>query len=186
MHRFSHWLGLALITAAAGWPHIAAPADEPLEEGLVTAAYLGGGADDAPQSITVLDAATLQGAGVQHLEDVLSLVPDLNWAAGTNRPRFFQLRGIGEVEQYQGAPNPSVGFLIDDIDFSGVGSPATLFDVFNPATGATVARASRAESPCPPAYLSSDASSSSRRACISFESPATHPRSGAGPAPASR
>ena len=38
------------------------------------------------------------------------------------------MRGIGEVEQYQGAPNPSVGFLIDDIDFSGVGMPATLFD----------------------------------------------------------
>jgi iron complex outermembrane recepter protein len=128
LHRFSYWLGLALITAA-GWPRTAAPADEPLQEVLVTAAYLGGGADDAPQSITVLDAATLQGAGVQHLEDVLALVPDLNWAAGTNRPRFFQLRGIGEVEQYQGAPNPSVGFLIDDIDFSGVGSPATLFDV---------------------------------------------------------
>jgi iron complex outermembrane receptor protein len=32
------------------------------------------------------------------------------------------------VEQYQGAPNPSVGFLIDDIDFSGVGMPTTLFD----------------------------------------------------------
>jgi iron complex outermembrane recepter protein len=128
LHRFSRWLGLALITAA-GWPCTAVSAEEPLQEVLVTAAYLGGGADDAPQSITVLDAATLQGAGVQHLEDVLSLVPDLNWAAGTNRPRFFQLRGIGEVEQYQGAPNPSVGFLIDDIDFSGVGSPATLFDV---------------------------------------------------------
>src|SRR5262249_47759845 len=61
-------------------------------------------------------------------EDVLGLIPDLNWAAGTSRPRFFQLRGIGEVEQYQGAPNPSVGFLIDGIDFSGVGMPATLFD----------------------------------------------------------
>jgi outer membrane receptor protein involved in Fe transport len=36
---------------------------------------------------------------------------------------------VGELEQYQGAPNPSVGFLIDDIDFSGIGSVATLFDV---------------------------------------------------------
>src|SRR6202163_2771548 len=71
---------------------------------------------------------TLRAAGVQHFEDVLGLIPNLNWAAGTSRPRFFQLRGIGEVEQYQGAPNPSVGFLIDDIDFSGVGMPATLFD----------------------------------------------------------
>ena len=56
-------------------------------------------------------------------------VPNLNWAGGTSRPRYFQMRGIGELEQYQGAPNPSVGFLIDDIDFSGIGMPATLFDV---------------------------------------------------------
>ena len=77
----------------------------------------------------MLDAHTLEMAGVQHFQDVLGLVPNLNWAAGTSRPRFFQLRGIGELEQWQGAPNPSVGFLIDGIDFSGVGMPATLSDV---------------------------------------------------------
>jgi iron complex outermembrane receptor protein len=39
-------------------------------------------------------------------------VPNLNWASGgSSRPRYFQLRGIGELDQYQGAPNPSVGFL---------------------------------------------------------------------------
>ena len=58
-----------------------------------------------------------------------ALVPNLNWAGDTSRPRYFQLRGIGELEQYQGAPNPSVGFLIDDIDFSGLGMAATMFDV---------------------------------------------------------
>ena len=57
------------------------------------------------------------------------LVPNLNWSAGTSRPRFFQIRGVGELSQWQGAPNPSVGFLIDDIDFSGIGMPATLLDV---------------------------------------------------------
>jgi iron complex outermembrane recepter protein len=103
-------------------------ADDTLQEIIVTASLRGVRAADLPQSVTVLDQSTLRGAGVQHFEDVLGLVPDLNWAAGTSRPRFFQLRGIGEVEQYQGAPNPSVGFLIDDIDFSGVGMPATLFD----------------------------------------------------------
>src|SRR6185437_3593593 len=110
---------------------LAAPAfsaDDSLQEIIVTASLRGVRAADLPQSVTVLDQSTLRGAGVQHFEDVLGLVPDLNWAAGTSRPRFFQLRGIGEVEQYQGAPNPSVGFLIDDIDFSGVGMPATLFD----------------------------------------------------------
>ena len=74
-------------------------------------------------------AHTLEIAGVQHFQDVLGLVPNLNWSAGTSRPRYFQMRGIGELEQWQGAPNPSVGFLIDGIDFSGVGMPATLSDV---------------------------------------------------------
>src|SRR5580658_2428491 len=107
----------------------ASPADDSLEEIVVTASLRSTAVADLPQSVTVLDANTLRSAGVQHFEDVLGFVPDLNWAAGTSLPRFFQLRGIGEVEQYQGAPNPSVGFLIDDIDFSGVGMPATLFDV---------------------------------------------------------
>jgi outer membrane receptor protein involved in Fe transport len=79
--------------------------------------------------VTVLDSSTLHAAGEQHFADVLSLVPNLNWAGGTSRPRYFQIRGIGEREQYEGAPNPSVGFLIDDIDFSGIGMAATLFDV---------------------------------------------------------
>lgn len=110
----------------------AAPAladGDTLEEIVVTASLRPTTVADLPQSITVLSEEELRGAGVQHFEDVLGLIPNLNWAAGTSLPRFFQLRGIGEVEQYQGAPNPSVGFLIDDIDFSGVGMPATLFDV---------------------------------------------------------
>jgi iron complex outermembrane recepter protein len=106
-----------------------AGADVSLEEILVTAALRSVPVADLPQSVTVLGEDTLRTAGVQHFQDVLGLIPDLNWAAGTSRPRFFQLRGIGEVEQYQGAPNPSVAFLIDDIDFSGVGMPATLFDM---------------------------------------------------------
>jgi outer membrane receptor protein involved in Fe transport len=115
------------------WALAAAPCAragmDTLDEIVVTASLRPTSVVDVPQSVTVLDADTLRSAGVQHFEDVLGMIPDLNWAAGTSRPRFFQLRGIGEVEQYQGAPNPSVGFLIDDIDFSGVGMPATLFDV---------------------------------------------------------
>jgi iron complex outermembrane receptor protein len=117
-----------LVSGAAPAAEDTPAADDVLQEIVVTATLRSVGVAELPQSVTVLDANTLRTAGVQHFEDVLSLIPDLNWAAGTSLPRFFQLRGIGEVEQYQGAPNPSVGFLIDDIDFSGVGMPATLFD----------------------------------------------------------
>jgi len=109
---------------------LAAVADDAsLEEVVVTAQLRDRSLRNLPASATVLDSQTLQAAGVQHFEDVLGLVPNLNWSAGTSRPRYFQLRGIGELEQWQGAPNPSVGFLIDGIDFSGVGMPATLADV---------------------------------------------------------
>jgi iron complex outermembrane receptor protein len=106
----------------------AAPATA-LEEVVVTATLRPASALEVPVSVSVLNAATLKDAGQEHFEDVLALVPNLNWAGDTSRPRYFQLRGIGELEQYQGAPNPSVGFLIDDIDFSGLGTAATLFDV---------------------------------------------------------
>ncbi len=80
-------------------------------------------------SVAVLDQTVLKQAGNQHFEDVIDLVPNLNWAGSTSRPRYFQIRGIGERSQYQGAPNPSVGFIIDDMDFTGIGGVATLFDM---------------------------------------------------------
>jgi len=122
---------VALLSAGAAPAATAGDASGPavLEEIIVTASLRPTGIGDFPVSTTVLDATELETAGLQHLQDVLGLVPNLNWSGGTSRPRYFQLRGVGELEQYQGAPNPSVGFLIDDIDFSGVGMPATSFDV---------------------------------------------------------
>ncbi len=117
-------LALAACAAPAGADEVAGE----LAEVVVTASFRPVPALEVPASVTVLDARTLGEAGQQHLEEVLALVPNLNWAGDTNRPRYFQLRGIGELEQYQGAPNPSIGFLIDDIDFSGLGSAATMFD----------------------------------------------------------
>ncbi|HET9862474.1 MAG TPA: TonB-dependent receptor [Steroidobacteraceae bacterium] len=108
----------------------AVAAEQPaLDEVIVTAELRDRELRTLPASATVLDHHTLEIAGVQHFQDVLALIPNLNWSAGTSRPRYFQLRDIGELEQWQGAPNPSVGFLIDGIDFSGVGMPATLSDV---------------------------------------------------------
>jgi iron complex outermembrane receptor protein len=101
----------------------------PLEEIVITAGLRAQPRTQLAQANTVLAAEVAHEAGVQHFADLVSLVPGLGYAAGTSRPRFFQLRGVGETEDYQGAPNPSVGLLIDDIDFSGIGMPATLFDL---------------------------------------------------------
>jgi outer membrane receptor protein involved in Fe transport len=124
--RLNLFVSVALLLYGAS---VLAADNQVLEEVVVTATLREQTLLDTPVSITVLDERTLRDAGRQHFEDVLAAVPNLNWAGGTSRPRFFQIRGIGEREQYEGAPNPSVGFLVDDIDFSGIGMPATLFDV---------------------------------------------------------
>ena len=56
-------------------------------------------------------------------------MPNLNFAASDSRARHFQIRGIGERSGYERTPNSAVGFLIDDIDYSGQGGIATTFDV---------------------------------------------------------
>ena len=104
-------------------------AQETVEEIIVTADYRERPVTELPAVISVLDRQTINEAAVQHFEELTQLVPNLNWSGDGNRARYFQIRGVGELEQYEGAPNPSVGFIIDDIDFSGIGSVTTLFDI---------------------------------------------------------
>lgn len=104
-------------------------AENSIDEIVVTADYRGRSNIKIPSSITILDRETIEQSAVQHFEELIFSIPNLNWSGDGNRARHFQIRGAGELEQYEGAPNPSVGFLIDDIDFSGIGSIATLFDI---------------------------------------------------------
>ncbi|MCY4156801.1 MAG: TonB-dependent receptor [Gammaproteobacteria bacterium] len=100
-----------------------------LEEVVVTASLKEMRSLDLPSSVTVLDAQAIRNSAVQHFEELAQLTPNLHWAGGSSRARYFQVRGIGERSQYEGAPNPSVGFLLDDIDFSAIGGVATRFDL---------------------------------------------------------
>jgi len=108
-----------------------AGAGEPseLDEVVVTATLRPLPARELPAGVSVLAGRDISDAAVVHLEELLPQLPSLSWAGASSRPRYFQLRGIGELEQYQGAPNPSVGFLVDEIDFSGIGMVASMFDV---------------------------------------------------------
>src|SRR5262245_59433199 len=121
------------------WPVAAAAAFLPaslhaqpsagLEEIVVTAAFRDTNIEQLPASVTVLDREELRETTQQHFEEAVRQVPNLNLSGEGSRARYFQLRGVGELEQYEGSPNPSVGFIVDDIDFSGLGSIGTLFDI---------------------------------------------------------
>ena len=84
---------------------------------------------ELPASVIVLDNQVLEEREARHLQDVIAALPNVNVTAGASRGRFFQIRGIGERSQFSEPSNPSVGLLLDDLDISGLGSLATIFDV---------------------------------------------------------
>tara|TARA_R110002110_G_scaffold91264_2_gene237561 strand:+ start:182616 stop:184715 length:2100 start_codon:yes stop_codon:yes gene_type:complete len=100
-----------------------------LEEIRVTAEFRDVSLQQQPASTTVLTTEAITQRAAQSLQDVLNVAPNVNFSSGTSRARYFQVRGIGERSQFQEPLNPSVGLLIDGIDYSSLGVPATLFDI---------------------------------------------------------
>lgn len=84
---------------------------------------------ELPTSVTVLDSATIAARGATNLEQLLNLAPNVNFSAGASRGRFVQIRGIGERSQFIDPVNPSVGLIIDGIDFTGLGLAASTLDI---------------------------------------------------------
>lgn len=100
-----------------------------LEEVIVTAEFRNVSVLDTGNSISVISSETIDRREARHLEQVLNLVPNVNYSSGASRGRFIQIRGIGERSQFIEPANPSVGLLVDGIDFSGIGGAATTLDV---------------------------------------------------------
>jgi len=116
---------LALAIQAAN----AQAADSNLDTLVVTGDFREAELQEIPSSISVVSDETIAARGAQHLEEVLALTPNVNFSGGTNRARFYQIRGIGERSQFVEPLNPSVGLLVDGIDMSGIGDAASLLDV---------------------------------------------------------
>lgn len=123
-----------LISAAAGAPAaanaaVSDPATAPIEEIVVTGELRESSLLDSAASITVLSLEEQRSGTVNHLEEVLNWVPNVNFASGGGRARFVQIRGIGERGQFAEPLIPSVGLVVDGVDLTGIGVTATLFDV---------------------------------------------------------
>jgi iron complex outermembrane recepter protein len=100
-----------------------------LPDVVVSADFRPSTAQKTAVSLTEIDKETIEARNAQHLEEVLNLAPNVNISAGASRGRFFQIRGMGILSQYDNPVNPSVGLIIDGIDFSRLGGAATMFDI---------------------------------------------------------
>ena len=100
-----------------------------VEEIVVTATLRKDSLGSTASSVGVVTADDIAGRGAGHLEEILSAVPNVNYASGASRARYYQIRGIGERGQFDEPLNSSVGLVVDGVDLSGIGTVATLADV---------------------------------------------------------
>ncbi len=115
----------ALLFSASVLTSQAQPIDEIVVRGLLYDTAL----DETARSVSVLSLDERHAGVLNHLENVLGQVPNVNFSSGASRARFIQIRGIGERGQFAEPLNASVGLLLDGVDLSGIGTAATLFDV---------------------------------------------------------
>src|ERR1700741_5453576 len=71
-----------------------------IEEIIVTGEFRSDPIDSLPSSVSVATSEQIQGLEAQHLEQVLNTMPNVNFASGASRGRYFQIRGVGETEQF--------------------------------------------------------------------------------------
>ncbi|MFC3094989.1 TonB-dependent receptor [Alteromonas sediminis] len=100
-----------------------------VERIIVTADFRDSALSDVANSVSVFDQSVLERRQANHLQQVLNLAPNVNYSEGASRGRFFQIRGIGERSQFIDPVNPSVGLIIDGIDFTGLGLAASTLDI---------------------------------------------------------
>ncbi len=61
--------------------------------------------------------------------DLLQLISNANSVGGTNRLRFFQLRGVGEGSQYENTPTHAITYLVEGVDLTGIMAHWPLLEV---------------------------------------------------------
>ncbi len=108
---------------------VATPAlSAPIEEVYVTGELRSADALTLANSVTVVNESLIDARHALNLESLLNLAPNVNYSTGASRGRFIQIRGIGERSQYASPINPSVGVLVDGIDFTGIATGVTTVD----------------------------------------------------------
>ena len=80
-------------------------------------------------SLVVIGEDQLYDKADKSFVETISSVPNVNFSSGASKGKYIQIRGIGERSQYETPVNPSVGLIMDGIDFSHNTLGVGLFDV---------------------------------------------------------
>ena len=53
-------------------------------------------------SVHIITDEEIHDSGSDHFQTLTDQIPNVNWSGGTSRPRYFQIRGVGERSHYFG------------------------------------------------------------------------------------
>lgn len=81
------------------------------------------------QSVTVIGEEEVYDKASKSFIETLASTPNVNFTAGASKAKYIQIRGIGERSQFETPVNPSVGLIVDGIDFSHSALGVGMFDV---------------------------------------------------------
>ncbi|MBH0057823.1 TonB-dependent receptor [Pseudoalteromonas sp. SWXJZ94C] len=126
-------LRLSLITAAIlplfGAPLVAHADDSDLEKIVVTGDFQRESIQTLSASASLFSEDEINQRGASYLDEILGSAANVNFASGASRGRYIQIRGVGLRSQFVDPINPSVGLVIDGINYSGLGGSSLLFDI---------------------------------------------------------
>ena len=126
-------LRLSLITATLlplfGAPIYANADDTDLEKIIVTGDFQKESIQTLSASASLFSEDEVNLRGATYLDEMLASAANVNFASGASRGRYIQIRGVGLRSQFVDPINPSVGLVIDGINYSGLGGSSLLFDI---------------------------------------------------------
>lgn len=120
---------LSIITAVALIQSASSAKDITLDPVVVSSDFRETKLSASVGAISVIKEEEIVERTSEPFEDVIAQTPNVNFTSGASRAHYIQIRGIGERSQFVSAVNPSVGIMIDGIDFSQSALGVTLFDV---------------------------------------------------------
>ncbi|SFC53996.1 TonB-dependent receptor [Pseudoalteromonas denitrificans] len=116
------------ISQATLTPVFATENEAEIERVLVTGDFKEESIQTLSASASVFSKQDIDLRGATALDEILNATANVNFTAGASRGRFMQIRGVGLRSQFVDPINPSVGVVIDGINYSGLGGAALLFD----------------------------------------------------------
>ncbi|WP_417700417.1 TonB-dependent receptor [Pseudoalteromonas lipolytica] len=108
---------------------IAYAEDTELETILVTGDFKKESIQTLSASASLFSDHEINQRGAKFLDEMLASAANVNFTSGASRGRFVQIRGVGLRSQFVDPINPSVGLVIDGINYSGLGGSSLLFDI---------------------------------------------------------